>query len=90
MARLGEPARPILGYMEVIFQAHTEFSVDADHRLVGEAHTGFQRHLVAFDQIGPLVHVEPDAVARAMGQVSRAERNQTKGRSKTLPPRPSG
>ena len=52
----------------MILQAHAELAIDADHWFVRKAHAWRQRRLVAFHEIGPFVHVEPDAVARAVRQ----------------------
>ena len=72
MTGLGEPPRPVVGDVEMIFQANAELSIDADHRFVGEAHAGFEARPVVLHQVGPLVHVEPDAVAGAVGQTRPA------------------
>ena len=44
----------------------------------------------ASDEVRQFASNHPNSVSTHCWLVSRAERNQTKGRSKTLPPRPSG
>ena len=58
MTGLREPSRPVFSDVEVVFEAHAKFAIDADHRLIREAHSWRQRCLVAFDQISPLVYVQ--------------------------------
>ena len=71
MGGFGEPARARLGDVHVVLQTHPELAVDADRRLIGEGHAGPQHGAVALHEIGPLVHVEADAVAGAMGEAGR-------------------
>lgn len=40
------------------FQPHAKLAMNGDHRLVGETHTRRQFHLVATDQMTPLVDVQ--------------------------------
>ena len=65
---LGEHFRAALGDVHAVFEADAEFAVDGDGRLIAEAHAGLNFRLVAFDEIGPFVTVEADAVAGAMRQ----------------------
>src|SRR5215207_6638657 len=72
-----EEAGALLGDVETVFQADAELAIDGDHRLVAEAHSRRDRRGVAADEVGPLVAVEPDAMAGAVRQsrhpVVRAE-----------------
>src|SRR6478672_5471137 len=68
MRRLGKPAGAGFGDHHVVLEAHAEFAVDADGRLVREGHAGPQDGLVALHEIRPFVHVEPDAMACAVRQ----------------------
>src|SRR5262245_11181704 len=68
MGRLGKPTGSSFGDDHVVLEAHPEFSVNANGRLVRECHAGLQHGLVALHEIGPFVHVEADAVAGAVRQ----------------------
>ena len=52
----------------VVFAAQAEFAGDVDAGLVGEGHAGFEDGSAAADEIGMLVAVEAEAVAKAMGE----------------------
>ena len=58
----------VVGHVDAVLEADAELAVDGDHRLVAEAHARRQRRLVAAHEVGPLVAVEADAVAGAVGQ----------------------
>src|SRR4030088_2848205 len=77
MGRLREPAGAGFGDDHVVLEAHAEFAVDADGRLVREGHAGLQHGLVALPEIGAFMHIEADAVAGAVrqagGRIARPE-----------------
>src|SRR5882672_10250963 len=63
-----EESWPLLGDVEAVFQPDAEFAVDRDHRFVAEAHAGGEQRRIALHEIGPLVPVHSDPVARAVGE----------------------
>src|SRR4051794_35294228 len=67
-AGLGEPAGALCGHVDRVLEADAELAVDADGRLVGEAHPDLDRGLVAADHVALLVHVHADAMARPVRQ----------------------
>src|SRR5215467_8284736 len=69
--------RSALRDVQTILEPDAELAVAHDRRLVAEAHAGLDLRRVALDEVGPLVAIETDAVARAVGKpgdfVARAE-----------------
>src|SRR5262245_14713346 len=61
------------GVVEVhaVFEPNAELAGDGDHRLVAEAHAWRHGCLVALHEVRPLVVLEADAMAGAMGQAGR-------------------
>ena len=68
----GEELGAVVGDEHVVFEADAEFVGEVDAGLVGEEHAGGELLGVAADEVGPLVHVEADAVADAVGEVGEA------------------
>jgi len=64
----GEEFGAGFGEEHVVFQADAELAAEVDAGLVGEEHVGDELLGVAADEVGPLVHVEADAVAEAVGE----------------------
>jgi hypothetical protein len=62
----GEELGAVVGDDHVVFEAEAELVGDVDAGLVGEDHAGHHLLVVALHEVGPLVHVEADAVADAM------------------------
>src|ERR1017187_5497368 len=58
---LAESPHPILRDVHAIFQSNAEFA-GHDHGFVAETHAGLQTRLVAANQVGPFMNVQPDAV----------------------------
>ena len=65
----GEHVASVGGADPVVFEADAELADDVDAGFVGEGHAGFQRGVVAADEVGPFVAVHADAVAEAVGEV---------------------
>ena len=70
-ALFAERANAALGNVHAIFQANAKFAGD-NHGLVTETHAGFQTGLVSFDEIGPFVNIQADAVTGAVDEASVA------------------
>src|SRR5678815_6084052 len=63
-----EEFRPLLGHVQAVLEPDPEFAVDGNGGFVAEAHAGSQPGAVATDEVGPLMPVQPDAVAGAVRQ----------------------
>src|SRR5262249_18653936 len=61
-----EEHRTRFGDVKTILETDAELAVDGDGRLVAETHPRFEARRVAFQEVRPLVAIEPDAVARTM------------------------
>jgi len=62
----GEEFCTVFGEEHVVFEAEAELAAEVDAGFVREEHAGDELLGVAADEVGPLVHVETDAVAEAM------------------------
>jgi membrane-bound lytic murein transglycosylase F len=82
-----EHLRSVLGDVEAVLQPNTELAVDRDRRLVAEAHARLNLRRVAFDEIRPLVPVEPDAVPGSMRQARHLVAGSESGVGDHLPRR---
>src|SRR6266540_1269218 len=52
-----------------VLETHTPATLDVDAGLNAERHAGAERLRVARDQVGLLMHLEPDAMARSMDEI---------------------
>src|SRR5580692_7453160 len=68
---LGEHFGAALRNVQAILEADAELAVNRDGGFVAEAHAGLNFGFVSLHEIGPLMTVEPDAVAGAMRQAGR-------------------
>ena len=62
----GEEFGAGVGDDHAVFDADAELGVEVNAGFVGEGHAGFELGVVTAYKVGPLVHVEADAVAYAM------------------------
>ena len=80
MAGLREPRGARLGHVYVVFQTNPEFAVNANHRFIGKAHTLLNWREIALYHVGVLMHVQADAMTRAMRQAwCRVTRTKPRG-----------
>ena len=56
----------------MVFQPDPEFPGEDDHRFVGKTHAGGKRRVVAANDVGFLVDLEPEAMTGAMRQTWQA------------------
>ena len=62
----------VFGDEHLVFEADAEFAREVDAGFVGEDHIGGELLVVSGDEVGPLVHVQTDAVADTVGEVGVA------------------
>src|SRR6476659_3351843 len=65
---LRKEAHAVVSHVDAVLEPDAELAGDRDHRLVAEAHPGRERRRVALGEVRPLVPVEADAVAGAVGE----------------------
>src|SRR5215831_15216280 len=63
-----EKLRSALRDVQTVLEPDAELAVAHDRRLVTEAHARLDLLRVAFDEVGPLVAIEADTVAGAVGK----------------------